>query len=188
MTEVLLTRPWTRRRGCPLENPRCWGEPAPGRRLGLPPAPIGLPTAVGVGHCRVCLRLRKYPGSPTPAFGPGGSTTGQPLMMGAPDARWWRSYTRCRPLLVALAMDLLPTERGRTGLHPRAGDRRSALARPRPLESIRMVSNRDLDFHSGCPGAVNNIVVRALVAAFATDKAVVEEKSARTVVDEITAE
>jgi type II secretory pathway predicted ATPase ExeA len=40
----------------------------------------------------------------------------------------------------------------------------------------------------GYPRAVNNIAVQALVAAFATDNAIVDEKSARTAVAEVTAE
>lgn len=40
----------------------------------------------------------------------------------------------------------------------------------------------------GYPRAVNNIAVQALVATFAADKAIVDEKSARTAVAEVTAE
>jgi type II secretory pathway predicted ATPase ExeA len=40
----------------------------------------------------------------------------------------------------------------------------------------------------GYPRAVNNIALQALVAAFAADKAIVDEKSARTTVAEVTAE
>jgi type II secretory pathway predicted ATPase ExeA len=40
----------------------------------------------------------------------------------------------------------------------------------------------------GYPRAVNNIAVQALVAAFAADKAIVDEKSARTAVAEVTTE
>jgi type II secretory pathway predicted ATPase ExeA len=40
----------------------------------------------------------------------------------------------------------------------------------------------------GYPRAVNNIAVQALVVAFAADKAIVDEKSLRTVVAEVTAE
>ena len=40
----------------------------------------------------------------------------------------------------------------------------------------------------GYPRAVNNIAVQALVAAFAADKAIVDEKSTRTAVAEVTAE
>jgi type II secretory pathway predicted ATPase ExeA len=40
----------------------------------------------------------------------------------------------------------------------------------------------------GYPRAVNNLAVQALVAAFASDKAIVDESSARTAVAEVTAE
>ena len=40
----------------------------------------------------------------------------------------------------------------------------------------------------GYPRAINNIAVQALVAAFATDKAIVDEKSTRTAIAEVTAE
>jgi type II secretory pathway predicted ATPase ExeA len=40
----------------------------------------------------------------------------------------------------------------------------------------------------GYPRAVNNIALQALVAAFAADKTIVDEKSARTAVAEVTAE
>jgi type II secretory pathway predicted ATPase ExeA len=40
----------------------------------------------------------------------------------------------------------------------------------------------------GYPRAVNNLAVQALVAAFAADKAVVDESSTRAVVAEVTAE
>ena len=40
----------------------------------------------------------------------------------------------------------------------------------------------------GIPRAVNNLAVQALVAAFATDKAVVDESSARAAVTEVTTE
>jgi len=40
----------------------------------------------------------------------------------------------------------------------------------------------------GYPRAVNNIALQALVAAFATDKTIVDEKSTRTAVAEVTAE
>jgi type II secretory pathway predicted ATPase ExeA len=40
----------------------------------------------------------------------------------------------------------------------------------------------------GYPRAVNNLAVQALVAAFAADKAIVDESSTRTAVAEVTAE
>jgi type II secretory pathway predicted ATPase ExeA len=40
----------------------------------------------------------------------------------------------------------------------------------------------------GYPRAVNNVALQALVAAFATDKAIVDENSARTAIAEVTAE
>ncbi|WP_228759930.1 hypothetical protein [Pseudactinotalea sp. HY158] len=40
----------------------------------------------------------------------------------------------------------------------------------------------------GTPRAVNNLAVQALVAAFATGKAIVDESSARAAVTEVTAE
>ena len=40
----------------------------------------------------------------------------------------------------------------------------------------------------GIPRAVNNLAVQALVAAFATGKAVVDESSARAAVTEVTTE
>src|SRR3954467_13428487 len=40
----------------------------------------------------------------------------------------------------------------------------------------------------GYPRAVNNLAVQAVVAAFATDKAIVDESSTRAAVSEVTAE
>jgi type II secretory pathway predicted ATPase ExeA len=40
----------------------------------------------------------------------------------------------------------------------------------------------------GYPRAVNNLALQALVAAFAADKAIVDERSARAAVAEVTAE
>ena len=40
----------------------------------------------------------------------------------------------------------------------------------------------------GIPRAVNNLAVKALVAAFATNKAIVDESSARAAVTEVTTE
>jgi type II secretory pathway predicted ATPase ExeA len=40
----------------------------------------------------------------------------------------------------------------------------------------------------GYPRAVNNLAVQALIAAFASDKTIVDESSARTAVAEVTAE
>ena len=40
----------------------------------------------------------------------------------------------------------------------------------------------------GIPRAVNNLAVQALVAAFATNKAIVDESSARAAVTEVTTE
>jgi type II secretory pathway predicted ATPase ExeA len=40
----------------------------------------------------------------------------------------------------------------------------------------------------GLPRAVNNLAVQALVAAYAANKAIVDESSARTAVAEVTAE
>ena len=40
----------------------------------------------------------------------------------------------------------------------------------------------------GLPRAVNNLAIQALVAAYATNKAIVDESSARTAVAEVTAE
>jgi type II secretory pathway predicted ATPase ExeA len=40
----------------------------------------------------------------------------------------------------------------------------------------------------GLPRAVNNLAVQALVAAYAGNKAIVDESSARAAVDEVTAE
>jgi len=40
----------------------------------------------------------------------------------------------------------------------------------------------------GLPRAVNNLAVQSLVAAFATNKAIVDESSARAAVTEVTAE
>ncbi|MGC1733937.1 MAG: hypothetical protein WA731_14980 [Pseudonocardiaceae bacterium] len=40
----------------------------------------------------------------------------------------------------------------------------------------------------GYPRAVNNLALQALVAAFATDKTIVDESSARIAVTEVTAE
>jgi len=40
----------------------------------------------------------------------------------------------------------------------------------------------------GLPRAVNNLAIQSLVAAYASDKAVVDESSARAAVTEVTAE
>ena len=40
----------------------------------------------------------------------------------------------------------------------------------------------------GLPRAVNNLAVQALIAAFAADKAIVDESSARAAVTEVTTE
>lgn len=40
----------------------------------------------------------------------------------------------------------------------------------------------------GLPRAVNNLAVQSLVAAYATDKAIVDESSARAAVTEVTTE
>ena len=64
---------------------------------------------------------------------------------------------------------------------------RSSPAAPTPcsattrLALIHQVSR-------GLPRAVNNLAVQALVAAYATNKAIVDESSARAAVTEVTAE
>ena len=39
----------------------------------------------------------------------------------------------------------------------------------------------------GCPHAVNNLAIQALIAAYADRKAIVDESAARTAITEVTA-
>jgi type II secretory pathway predicted ATPase ExeA len=64
------------------------------------------------------------------------------------------------------------------GLDP---TRHTIIYLPNPTVGVRGI-------HRGYPRAVNNLAVQALVAAFAADKAIVDESATRTAVAEVTAE
>lgn len=66
-------------------------------------------------------------------------------------------------------------------LHLKLAGRSDTLFSDDALALIHQVSR-------GLPKAVNNLAIQALVAAYASNKAVVDESSARTAVAEVTAE
>jgi type II secretory pathway predicted ATPase ExeA len=68
------------------------------------------------------------------------------------------------------------------------GPSNRTVTKPRPAPQTDDATALIHQTSRGLPRAVNNLAVQSLIAAFAADKAIVDESSTRTAVTEVTTE